>query len=92
MTVYGRTRCPWCEQRFTADARPTTTIEVNEPTPARPGYAAGRAGGTVRVHKRWHVECLAMFRKQNEEHRAKVERERLETIERIKRSAGGGAA
>jgi hypothetical protein len=80
----GRTRCPRCEQRFTdTPDRPTTLIEGTEPSPARPGYSAGRADQRHAVEIRWHVDCLADFEAANAALRAQVERDRLAAVATI---------
>lgn len=83
-TAAGRTRCPGCEARFTtAPNRPTTLIEGSEPSPARPGYRAGRADQRHSVAIRWHSDCLAEHEERNAVLRAQVARDRLAAIAAI---------
>lgn len=85
----GRTRCPGCDRRFTDDPeRATTTIAGTEPTSARPGYRAGRADGRVAVDIRWHVDCLAAFRAQNDAYRRQCLLDSRDMVETIATAAG----
>lgn len=88
-TAAGSTRCPWCDQRFADDpARVTTTIVGREPTPGRPGYKAGRAGGAYEVDVRWHADCLVDFQAANDRHRAQVRDDRREQVRALAAGAG----
>lgn len=86
----GYTRCPGCERRFSDEpARATTTIPGNIPAPSRTrGYAAGRAGQTIAVDLRWHVDCLGEHEARNAAYRAEVVADRRAAVESIARDAG----